>query len=147
LQSATLRNFNSANARREIFRCPLCARRYTRRRYVFISTANMGWNTVLVLFLFRARYSFRVIDSQRNCSTTTLWSRILILSQLSYEKEREVDGVQSKNLPSHKIYCISLLFRNIIWYNYIPLWKYCLLNYVIYVFLTQHLLIKINNQG
>lgn len=32
----------------------------------------------------------------------------------AYEKEREVDGVQSKNLPSHKIYCISLLFRNII---------------------------------
>lgn len=63
---------------------------------------------------FSLPYSFRVTDSRRNCSATTSRYRILILSQLPYEKEREVDGVRSKNLLFRKHIIARARFDGII---------------------------------
>lgn len=78
---------------------------------------------------FSLPYSFRVTDSRRNCFATTSRYRILILSQLPYEKEREVDGVRSKNLfVSAKIFrCSANILsreRDFTYSNSIPPRKY-----------------------
>jgi len=115
------------------FRCPLCARRYTTSPVCFHIDCKyeLKYDSRPSPF---TRYSFRVIDSQRNYSATMSRYRTLILFQLLYESEREVDGVRSKSSSVSRKYSLIILL----------LWRRSKNNvYVIYCSFTWHVSSKI----